>query len=520
MKYSRIIFFIHTLILSHYLDGQSTFVQKNIPLPGTTNGFSRDLVELNSNNFLLIGSATAYIGGELHNRLTVASIDANGNYLWHKSYGNNKFNYLPMIGSYQMLLKSKGYLYSALSVVDSNNRQAGVFIKFNLNGDTLWQRKSYGNNGQDVSFFSATPSEDNGFLICGAIQTNTPSYNNHPTVSVNVRKKNANGNEIWSKAFATTNLDYVNIGVGILQDSVTKNIFVTGYETGNPYTFGILFILDSLGTLINKFGSPQTRPLFSDLVEVIRTRDHNYLAAGVLVSDQILYSSYKKSLASLVKFDGYGTIIFSKTYDTLDVYNANTHVVELADGNFIVSGEIDFLMNHYYGKNGFIRIMKVDKDGNLLWKKYFNNRNDSNNVEEPNGMILTSNNQIAFTSVSYEASNAPVYFTFYKTDTNYCDPNAIGCYATGIPSWAKENYAIKLWPNPSQGIVHLSIDGLHFGDNTRMTVQNSLGENMTEAPLLDAESNINLTDFKNGIYLLNIYHSGIRIYSNKIILQK
>ena len=93
------------------------------------------------------------------------------------------------------LIKKGNFLYSAFFAFDSINKQPGVFIKFNFNGDTIWQKKYYVNNDE---FFitSVYPGVDNGFLLTGKMQTSTPSYNGHPFSCLYLLKTDANGNKL------------------------------------------------------------------------------------------------------------------------------------------------------------------------------------------------------------------------------------------------------------------------------------------------------------------------------------
>lgn len=497
--------------------GQVTYVQKDVVIPGAINGYSRGIAELDANTFFLVGTTYQQVGTELHNKLTIACVDGAGGYNWSKSYGNNRFNYLPLIGSWQMLLKSNNSFYSVLSAVDSSGKQAGIFVKFDLNGDTVWQRKHYGNIGQDISYYALAPSFDNGFLILGTVQTNTPTYNNHPTVGLNIRKTDAFGNKLWDKVFYADDLDFVEVGISILQDSVTGNIFVGGYEAGSPKGFGVVWILDSLGNLKNKIGS-LAFPFYSNISKIIKTQSGDFIASGTWASDQTLYTDYYKSFSTIVKFDSDGNIIFRKTYDTLDVFNGTSSIVELPNGNLIVSGTIDNLMNHEHSYNGMTRIMELDKDGNLLWKKYFDHVTNPDNIDAPYGLLLTSDYKIAFTTATYEARFEPVYFTFYKTDTNYCAPDAVGCYATSISNWILEDLKIKISPNPSRGF--LIVDGLSYDGALKIQIQNSLGEIALEQSISPEENKIDLNIFENGIYFVCILNSGISVYSSKIVISK
>ena len=76
---------------------------------------------------------------------------------------------------------------------DSNNKYIGVLIKFDLNGDTIWQKRFY-DPANAVYPQMVSTSVDGGFLITGM-------YDDPLIVAQQAMliKTDASGNELWRK---------------------------------------------------------------------------------------------------------------------------------------------------------------------------------------------------------------------------------------------------------------------------------------------------------------------------------
>ena len=90
----------------------------------------------------------------------------------------------------------------------------------------------------------------------------------------------------------------------------------------------------------------------------------------------------------------------------------------------------------------------------------------------------------------------------------------------GINELNKHN--VKLFPNPSNGILNIEVDGNVQGD-VFFTISNLLGEiilteNYTFNPGVNSRR-INLSEFENGLYIVQ-FKSGKSVYTQKVILDR
>ena len=162
-KLAYIIFIITLTITNCYSQGGFS---KNYFFNTSLTSLITDAFETPIGNLILVGKTNDSLNGQNFNRLTVIGATANGTELWRKSYGNYKFQYLNNTFTSRAVITYNNcfYLYSA--ALDSNNKYFSVLIKFNFNGDTLWQKKYY--DATDYLYIqSICKSVDNGFLMTG-----------------------------------------------------------------------------------------------------------------------------------------------------------------------------------------------------------------------------------------------------------------------------------------------------------------------------------------------------------------
>jgi len=490
---------------------QSFNVKQKYIVKNANVAFSNGLAETTSNNFVLIGQTYDTIGSVLHWRLTLMGIDQNYNMLWKKSYGNNNFNYTHHLFSSINLIKKGNFLYSALFVNDSNSKQPGVFIKFNYSGDTIWQKKYYDGNG-DLYITSVTPSADNGFFMTGAIKTLTPSG-----ISTYLLKTDCDGNKLWSKCLNYSNSSET--GYEILQDSATRKIYIVGAQDHGTFQYSNLYILDSIGNYISQVGSGGS--MGNALVDLIKLRDGNFLASGTVTHPEKLIVGIPSSASSLVKFDPAGNIIFKKEYDTLVTNNIIYKLLEDQNGDFITGGQFTTLQQYNMGINDISRVAKINKYGDLVWKKYFDNYTNNTNQDGLSDMIFTSDGSIAFTNYLNGGSvPRPLNYIFYKTDTTYCDVNAFSCKSyVGIKELSENGENIKIYPNPANSLITIEFSEKLF--DGEIYILNCLGQIVYKSKenLLD-RVNLNTNEFNSGVYFIKIKSSTSTYYEKKIILVK
>ena len=351
------------------------------------------MIETPSGNLIITGFT--FDGSTASNRLTITGTDSQGAQLWRKDYGSHKFEYLDNYGIYsRSILQGQNCFYFYTAVKDSNNKYFSAFIKFNYNGDTLWQKKYYDSN--DYLFIQGViKSIDNGFLMTGFFEGQTNE-------SCLLLKTDSSGKELWRKKINKPVPD-VQSGHNLIQDSLTKKIVIAGYQYNGTATaygeYANLIVTDSLGNILQRksFGTCTQR--FRD---IIQTKDKNCVVVGENNQCNNLggpngtprYKGY------ILKFDlnNLNNIFWYREYDTLSIHNRIVTINELPDGCLILGGILDTLSNYNLSDKAMLRVIKTDNNGNTSWNKKFSYDNQGQNSKYSKRLNTTA-------SVSFSTAN-------------------------------------------------------------------------------------------------------------------
>lgn len=92
-----------------------------------------------------------------------------------------------------------------------------------------------------------------------------------------------------------------------------------------------------------------------------KTDDGNYVILGTSGTDNI-------AELTVTKIDGNGNLIWNRLYPNAEyIYDFAKQIKKTNDNGFIITG---YSWDYYHVSSG--RLLKIDKDGNLIWEKYFN----------------------------------------------------------------------------------------------------------------------------------------------------
>ncbi|NUM51114.1 MAG: hypothetical protein HUU48_08355 [Flavobacteriales bacterium] len=107
------------------------------------------------------------------------------------------------------------------------------------------------------------------------------------------------------------------------------------------------------------------------LFKTIKTYNDNYISVGAAVLDTVNYYEDSTQVA-LIMFDSSGDTIFFK--NLLYAPNKKTYgydICQEADSGFVVCG-----ITNKYSVNMRAMLLRLDKDGNVLWEKTYPNAGD------------------------------------------------------------------------------------------------------------------------------------------------
>ncbi|MBV6461827.1 MAG: hypothetical protein HJHJAOHD_01961 [Flavobacteriales bacterium] len=173
----------------------------------------------------------------------VARLDDSGNKIWEKDFGNinnNTLGIAPILSSNNTFIVVGAYR-DTINV----NAVNAWFVKFDLNGNLLWERlyNKYGGNNQNY-IEDAKPTPDGGYIACGWV-TILP----------------AQGQNLWLLKLDSMGCDIANCSVGMEEEMPNEFVFtlypnpaqdVLHIETTYNKEQTILYIYDITGKEIRQ----------------------------------------------------------------------------------------------------------------------------------------------------------------------------------------------------------------------------------------------------------------------------
>ena len=371
MKYSTIVCLVATfysLLFINYLKAQNTSSTDFFIKGERTYYFDfEEVLLLPDGGRMLFGSRNN------PNALDYALIktDKFGNQLWTKLYGGNEREILRSV----IQLDDGGFLIGGLSnsnaTKDKSQRSRGGYdywvLRLDAEGDLLWE-KTYGGNKADnlISMIKA----DDGYVLAGSSasgisgEKSEPSYFGRESTSewdYWVVKIDLEGNKMWDRTIGGTGEDRLNIAIAL--------------DDGN-----ILL------------GGSSSSPASGDKSVPNRSEDEGgrYFPADIWI----------------YKMDQSGNKIWDRAYGGKDL-DLLTHMVKLDDASFLMSANsssgISGEKSEPYLGGYDCWILKIDKDGDLLWDKTIG----GGGSEWARQLIPLENNEFILASTSI--SNQSLY---------------------------------------------------------------------------------------------------------------
>lgn len=489
-------------------------------IPNASDNSTKALFEISSGNYIGAGFITDTSSGQPRNCIAIMGLGSQGQLLWTKKYQGNKIEYRNNGFIQRCFYKKDNFLYYAGCVVDTIGAQIGVFIKFNMNGDTLWQKIYRDSTSIDIIPQMVTASVDGGFLITGFFQ----NWITHTQQGL-ILKTDANGNELWRKKLNKL-APNVQDGKAIVQDSTSKKIVIVGaqYLSGNALYDNIL-ILDSLG---NKIAQKAFGTIGAWAVDLIQTSDKKLVMVGwQFYSETMGGNNCQRSFA--VKFDINSPsqpIWKIDGYDKLALTNGFACATELKNGNILIGGYMDTLQGVWNGSNNqpgniLTRLTIVDKDGVVKWNRYYDYRTNSNSADNQQGIHSVNLCQDGSWLAAIEGYNYPGVnpFLFVKYDSTGCDSSAAHCSTlnlVGLENRDKTSPEIRLYPNPAKDFLYIEVSETNKQTEIEFNIMDSQGATILNFNT-ESEGRIDIRSLENGMYFITGSRNKKVIYKTKFI---
>jgi len=351
--------------------------------------------------------------GFIGDNVYILKLDSNGNLQWEKTYGGSNDEKAYSIQQ----TKDGGYIVAGYTESFGNGKSDVYILKLYNNGNLEWYR-TYGGSNDDVAY-SIQQTNDGGYIVAGY----TTSFGNGGA-DVYILKLDRDGNLQWYKTYGGR---YNDIAYSIQQ---TKDGgFIIAGETwsfGNGLSDFYILKLDNNGNLLWQitYGGEYWDEAFS----VQQTNDGGYIIVGETLSfGSGDYDVYIIKLAPETT-----TTIFQTTTPPLTqtqpnltsippetqwykIYGGSNDdkaysIQQTKDGGYIVAG-----YTTSFGNGGAdVYILKLDRDGNILWSKTYGGSND----DGARSIIQTSDGGYIVAGVTASFGNGQDDAYILKLDSN------------------------------------------------------------------------------------------------------
>jgi hypothetical protein len=496
-------------------------IQWQRSIGGLAHDFCRNVLQTSDGGFITVGSSSSNDGDISGNHgsfdISVVKLTNAGIIEWQKSYGGTNSD---NAGSIQKTADG-GYIIAGTTFSNDGDVAGhhGGFgsdywiIKITSNGTIEWQKCLGGTNSDSASI--ALQTHDGGYIVGGnasSIDGNvTGIHNDIGSTGPSdywIVKLNASGNIVWQKCYGSNSSDYLNSialtsdGGYILNGEIQQ---LSGNVTAHYGDFDYWVVkINSTGVI--EWQKTLGGSHWDTGVEVIQNSEGNYIVCGFSTSnDRDITAVHGGGDAWVVKLDTIGNIIWQKALGGTGADYLYS-IRQTLDGGYVLSGDTTSDDGDASGHHGINTldcwVIKLSRIGDVEWHKSLGGSGDDTAVsliEVSNGSYIIS---------GYSTSNDGDITTSYgSTDAWIASlSNNLGVADNRI------NNLFSFYPNPTKNDINLTIDASIIG--TQYTIYDQLSK-VVKTGRLDAENLIiQIGSFSNGLYLLNINESQVKIIKN------
>lgn len=521
----------------NYNNGNSVATDQwgNVYVAGSFDGDSIkfDNITLTVNNGLSDGS------------IFVAKYDSIGNIIWAKAFSGNanewpvmaidkngNINITGPFSSDSIQFGSITIYNASLNSFPGNN---DIFIAhLDTDGNVLWA-KSAGTKGYEIANAITTDQQDN-IYIGGAFE-DTLIFND--IILIN---DDPTAGATWGTVLNEFVIKLDNSGVGIwgnnkLADGSSaiaidknQNVYVTGRNTSAYTGIPPLWYIekfDALGNLqwtnmidgnslawaldVDSIGNAYVSGPFSNTI---------HLGNYTFTPGSSTGYSY------LVKYATNGNVIWARTLSELSSCSVNSLVADSSKYIYLTglfggdSISFDGIILHNSNPNLYgsdIYVLKCDSIGNVIWAK------SAGGVGSDGVGSIAANEEGNVFITGYYYSDSCSFGSYVFTDSgyNFYVAKIDSVTALYLPTNKAENDAFTIIPNPNDGQFMVQFDVIMHQSTKlfQLKVLNLMGEEVRSLQLSANNSNINLSELSNGVYILSL-NDGQQLMTKRLVIAK
>ena len=516
MKYFNFLFLL--LLLPVVAKSQNSTIQWQKSFGGGFEESARSVVQTPDGGYIVAGKSKSYEGDLTVNYgnfdFWIVKINAMGILQWQKSYGGSGEDEATSIrntsdGGYIVA----GFTFSSDGNITVNKGAADYWIvKLNANGDVEWQ-KTYGGPGNDrANAIKQTP--DGGYVVAGFSNSVSGDITNSHGNNMDywILKLNSTGNIQWQKSIGglsddkAYDIDLTSDGGYIVTGDTSSSS--SGDRSGNTQGGADVWVvkLSSAGNIVweKAFGGSAADLSFS----VKQTKDGGYIVAGDTKSQNgdIIFNNGGNDYW-IIKLNSAGNLEWQKTLGG-GAYDRAQSIIQLSDGNYMAVGYSPSSDGDVIGNNGAVDywLVKLNQNGDFIWQKCLG----GSGSEFPYSLIQSSDGGVVIAGESDTNNNSGDvtgnhgFRDFWVVKLN----SVLGVNESAIAN------GISIHPNPAKNFF--KINNLPMG--TAVTIYDISGRVILSQKYNQENISVDISQIKNGNYIVKAENSGKVVLSEKLII--
>lgn len=438
----------------------------------------------------------------------IVKLDTNGEIQWEKNYGGSGTETAYTIQP----TSDNGYIFAGAT--DSNDGdvagQHGYYdvwvVKIDSAGNIMWQNCLGGSDRE--SAYSVIECIDRGFILAGYTLSDDGNISNHiGDLDAWVIKLDVTGNLEWEKTFGSTIREYANVIIqtpdkGYLMGG-TQRIINDSTACDDAW----IVKMDSLGNLEweRTYGGKWDEGINS----LIQTDNNKYVfAASASSKDGDVTGNHGSSDFWIVGIDNSGNLLWQKCFGGSSV-DVPRHISLTEDKGFIICGNTWSNDGDVNGLSGFIDawIIRTDSLANLKWQKCIGS------VDIDDAFCSTILNDEIYVLGNSNGSND----IFNNNNGGYDFWVSELSVTVGIKDiLALHSY--EIYPNPTRN-QSFTIKSRNNYNNTQISCYSSIGKQIHQQKIQSTETEIDVSEWPAGIYLVVIHRDGKVMDTIKLIVK-
>ncbi len=477
----------------------STFkVEWKRSIGGTFNDWGNSVVQTADGGYLVAGTTVGYSANPgSDNDFYLVKLTPTGSIQWTKSFAYNSSG---SSETGKCIIKAKDGNYFLAGNTAYLGSTGIMVIKLDPSGNILWTGLPGESWAISNSVNNIFPTLDGGFAINGMVSTGSVG-------EIYFLKINSSNTLQWGyrlSAFTSGPLTYYGYEATHMIQTKDSGYVMTGHtKKGTNFIDLYLSKFDKSGS--NQWIRHLKKEQAMDTLDlsigncVIQTADGGYAVTGFVQQA----SNFMDYDVVLVRYDSGGNIIWIKIIGSIGTYEKGNHLIQTADGGFVIAGETDF------GDKDFL-IVKTDSAGNVC-----------QNIPSSGNFFLSLNSNTG--TVSNFTTCIPSVLSGSSSDT--LGTFSIICAPVVLNSPSQDqnehNLAnVKVIPNPSIDKIRILLPLTLITESVQLKLFNSKGNEVYCNYKLQENNSIDISSLSDGLYYFNLLVNSNKHFTGKFIIQK